>query len=187
MIRIVTRRRWDQLSEQAGQASALETKLREETEARNLYEAETRRQADLITTERAEAAAVERFWRRELELARRQVDPMAGAEGLDVVAAFTTRGGAAVVLHRCEFTSRYEHYRGAPYAAKELTEISGTTWRCLGCGAVGKDTGDDPGYRSHRQDTARNAANEHAGNCWSTPLPQTKKPGGDDLDDEAPF
>lgn len=84
----------------------------------------------------------------------------------DVLATFTTLGGAAVELHPMTFTTRFD-YRGAPWAASTPYEVDGYNWRCRGCAAYGRegDSYNDPGFRC--LDEARTEANAHAGECRS--------------------
>ena len=89
----------------------------------------------------------------------------------DVIAWFTTLGGATVELHTARFTTTFD-YRGAPYAADRPYQIDGYNWRCLGCAAYGREdeSYDDPGFR--RKNEARDDASKHAGECRSATAPR---------------
>ena len=85
----------------------------------------------------------------------------------DVLMRFLTQGGATVELYSTRFVTRWRG--GPPFAAATPYEINGFQWKCAGCGAYGREgeTYDDPNYRTEKE--AREAANGHAGACWSMP------------------
>lgn len=80
---------------------------------------------------------------------------------------FRTLGGAAVVVERTRFVTRWRSC--PPFAADKPYEINGFQWTCGGCGAYGRegDTYNDRNYREQKE--ARVEANAHAEKCRALP------------------
>ena len=89
----------------------------------------------------------------------------------NVLMRFLTQGGATVELHTHAYRT---HYNGLGHWTAELSDVTGSNWRCLGCDTRGRIGfqgygSSEYGYSETEADKARDEANKHAGECRSMP------------------